>query len=284
MRLQARLLVPLMIMAMWLITSCSRPTNQAQGYIEGRYTYMATPVSGILKEINVSRGTQVKKGQILFVLEEEPESDLYAAALENLKQSIGARDAIAANLAYAKLTFERYQVLLPKKAVSQSQLDNARTIYNVLTAQLAQANATIASSTETVAQTKWTMNQKIVSAPVDAMVFDTYYRLGEYTLANQAVLSLLAPSNIKAIFYVSEAVLGKLKLSDKVSVQCDGCKQIYYGNISFISPTAEYTPPVIYSNETTEKLIYRIEAEFIPQVAAQLHPGQPVIVRYSNSR
>jgi HlyD family secretion protein len=281
MALKARLLFTIIILTLLGVTGCSRSENQAQGYIEGRYTYMATPVSGVLKELKVSRGTQVKKGQILFILEEEPESDIYSAAIENLNQSKSARDAISANLSYAKLTFERYRELFPKKAVSQSQLDNARAIFNALTAQLAQANATIASTAETLAQTKWMKDQKVVSAPYDAMVFDTYYRLGEYTIANQAVLSLLAPSNIKVIFYVSEWVLGSLKLGDQVTVECNSCSQTYTGHISFISPSAEYTPPVIYSNETTEKLIYRIEAEFSPQAAQALHPGQPVIVSYN---
>jgi len=243
---------------------------------------MATSVSGVLKEILVDRGATVKKGQTLFVLEAQPESDVYTAAVDSLKQSVDARDAIAANLSFAKITFERYKLLVPKKAVSQSQLDNAQSTYYANVAQLAQANASIATSTASLAQSGWTKDQKIVSAPVDAIVFDTYYRLGEYTVANQAILSLLAPENIKAIFYVSEAVLGGLKLGGKVTVQCDGCTKAYSGTISFISPSAEYTPPVIYSNETNEKLVYRIEAEFKPQDAYNLHPGQPVTVMYAS--
>jgi HlyD family secretion protein len=255
-------------------------SNEAQGYIEGRYTYMATPVSGVLKEWAVMRGTRVKQGQLLFVLEEQPESDLYDAALQNLKQSTASRDAIAANLTYAKIMYERYKILVPKNAIQQSMLDSAKSTYVATIAQLAQANANIAYNSATLAQASWTLNQKKVYAPVDAIVFDTYYRLGEYTIANQSVLSLLAPADIKAIFYISEADLGSIQLGDKVSVQCDSCEKLYFGRISFISPSAEYTPPVIFSTETNEKLIYRIEAEFKPTDAYHLHPGQPVTVTY----
>lgn len=265
----------------FLAVGCSRQsTHEAQGYIEGRYTYMATPVSGILRQIFVARGTTVKQGQKLFVLEEQPESDAYDAAVENLKQSINARDAIVANLVYAKLTYERYKILVPKNAIQQSQLDNAKSNYDAMIAQLAQANANIASTTATLAQAKWTKEQKIVYAPVDAIVFDTYYRLGEYTLANQPILSLLAPADIKAIFYIAEADLGNIHLNDDVSVHCDGCNKDYIGHVSFISPTAEYTPPVIFSTETNEKLVFRLEAEFSIQDAMNLHPGQPVTVMY----
>ena len=261
-----------------LLVSCSRSSSQqvVDGYLEGRYTYIATSVAGTLKQLLVTRGDQVKPGQTLFVLEAEPESDAYRAALDNLKQSTFARDAILANLSFAKLTYERYQILVPKGAIQQSQLDNAKSSYQSMLAQLAQANANIATAKANLAQAKWTSGQKIVTAPVAAMVFDYYYLPGEYTLANQAIISLLAPKDIKAIFYVSEDILGALKINDAVTVRCDGSAKNYLGKISFISPTAEYTPPVIYSEKTNAKLIYRIEAEFAAQDAVNLHPGQPI--------
>lgn len=265
----------------FLANACSRQSSHhSQGYIEGRYTYMATPVSGNLKELYVERGSKVQAGQKIFVLEEQPESDALDAAIENLKQTINARDVIAANLAYAKITYERYKILVPKQAIQQSELDSAKSTYDATVAQLAQANANIASSTASLAQAKWTKEQKSVYAPVDAIVFDIYYRLGEYTIADQAVLSLLAPADIKAIFYISETDLGGIHLHDEISLHCDGCGKDYVGHVSFISPTAEYTPPVIFSTETNEKLVFRLEAEFAPQDAINLHPGQPVTVTY----
>lgn len=263
------------------LTGCSsHPEGVAQGYIEGRYTYMATSVSGVLKELLVQRGTEVKQGQELFALEAQPESDVYQAASENLQQMIAARDAIAANLAYAKLTFERNQILVPKHAIQQSELDRSRSVYDANIAQLAQAEATINASTASLAEAKWRQGQKVVYAPVDGTVFDTYYRLGEYTTENQPVLSLLAPEDIKAIFFIGEKDLSRLHLGDAVTVNCDKCQKAYTAKISFISPSAEYTPPVIYSTETNEKLIYRIEARFDKEDAYQLHPGQPVNVAY----
>lgn len=272
----------LLISLAMTVTGCSRqPSHEAQGYMEGRYTYVATSVSGVLKELLVSKGMQVKEGQPLFILEQQPESDAYQQAQENLKEAIANRAATAANLTYAKLTFERNKILVPKKAIQQSELDRAQSQYEATQAQLIQAEAAIKASEAALAQADWTKNQKSIVAPVDGFIFDTYYRLGEYTLANQAILSMLAPADIKAIFYVPEADLGGIKLNDTVNVRCDGCKQVYQGRVSFIAPNAEYTPPVIFSNETSYKLIYRIEAVFSAQDAYQLHPGQPVNVTYT---
>ena len=52
------------------------------------------------------------------------------------------------------------------------------------------------------------------------------------------------------------------------------------GKVNFISPQAEYTPPVIYSRDSRAKLVFMVEIVFDPQTAANLHPGQPVDVQF----
>jgi HlyD family secretion protein len=54
--------------------------------------------------------------------------------------------------------------------------------------------------------------------------------------------------------------------------------QTYEGKVTYISPQAEYTPPVIYSQESREKLVFMIEVRFDTPTAAKLNPGQPVDV------
>ena len=59
-------------------------------------------------------------------------------------------------------------------------------------------------------------------------------------------------------------------------VRCDGCVGEVTARVSFISRTAEYTPPVIYSTEERSKLVFLIEAR--PDEAERLRVGQPVSV------
>ena len=75
-----------------------------------------------------------------------------------------------------------------------------------------------------------------------------------------------------------EKALGRLALGQKVFVSHDGGKTLS-ASIDFISPRAEYTPPVIYSSQCRSKLVFMIEAVVEPEVARRLHPGQPVDVR-----
>jgi len=65
-------------------------------------------------------------------------------------------------------------------------------------------------------------------------------------------------------------------------VTVDGMAGPVAGKISFISPKAEYTPPVIYSREVRDKMVFMIEMVFDPAIAAKLHPGQPVDVEFGS--
>ena len=65
-------------------------------------------------------------------------------------------------------------------------------------------------------------------------------------------------------------------------VAVDGVRDPFIGKVSYISPHAEYTPPVIYSKESRNKLVFMVEAVFDPATAAKLHPGQPVDVQFQS--
>ena len=80
--------------------------------------------------------------------------------------------------------------------------------------------------------------------------------------------------------FVPETRVGSIHYGDEVQASVDGVKDPFVGRVSYISPRAEYTPPVIYSRESRAKLVFMVESIFDPQVAANLHPGQPVDVEF----
>src|SRR5258708_29290208 len=93
--------------------------------------------------------------------------------------------------------------------------------------------------------------------------------------AGRPVLSILPPGNIKVRFFVGETMLAKVALGDAIEVTCDGCKPVT-AKVSFIARAAEYTPPVIYSLEERNKLVFMIEAR--AETPDGLRVGQPVSV------
>jgi HlyD family secretion protein len=94
--------------------------------------------------------------------------------------------------------------------------------------------------------------------------------------ASRPIVALLPPGNIKVRFFVPQTVLPRIVYGDAVTVRCDGCTGDLTAKVSFISKTAEFTPPVIYSLEERAKLVFLIEA--VPTEPGNLRVGQPVDV------
>jgi HlyD family secretion protein len=288
----------------------------AQGYVEGEFVRVAAQSSGTLERLLVARGDQVREGDLLFALEatderaarEQAAADLRAAEARLADLRKGKRqpeiEVIAAQKAQAEamrdlsaIQLRRQQQLVGTSAASKEQLDSARASYerdvarvNELAAQLEvarlaarsdeidAAEAAVAAAKAALARAEWQLDQRQGKAPAAAEVTDTLYRPGEYVTLGAPIVELLPPANVKLRFFVPEPLLGGLAVGDEVTFDCDGCPPKLGARISFIAPEAEYTPPVIYSRESRDKLVYLVEAA--PDAGApRLHPGQPVDVR-----
>jgi HlyD family secretion protein len=301
-----------------LCVGCSgRHPDAFQGYVEGEFVYLASSQPGQLRHLAVSRGAQVAAGAPLFTLEAVEEQAAQRQAREQLAAAeaqladlqtgkrppeVGVTRAqlVQAQVAAQKSALQRQRDETQYRAggISQEQLEGTRAQAESDTARVrelesqvevarlpgreqqlrAQADQ-VQAARAALAQADWRLEQKSVAAPKAGLVYDTLYREGEWIAAGDPVVRMLPPENIKVRFFVPETRLGSLPLGGKVSLHCDGCVADVPASISFISSEAEYTPPVIYSNETRGKLVYMIEARPAPEDAPKLHPGQPLQVR-----
>jgi HlyD family secretion protein len=146
--------------------------------------------------------------------------------------------------------------------------------------QITAAEANVQALEAALAAVEWNLSQKRRTAPQSGLVFDTLYREGEWVPAGRPVVVLLPPRNINVRAFVSETRVNALHRGDRAQVIVDGAPAPIHGQIRFISPRAEYTPPVIYSRASRSKLVYLVEVAFDPNTAATLHPGQPVDVQF----
>lgn len=300
-----------------LLAGCNRPpSNRWQGYIEGEFVYVASPLGGALEKLQVQRGQEVKAGEPLFTLEavaeqtarDEAERRLVQARadLEDAKKGQRPTELEAlqaqvqqaqAGLALAEKELARQQQLLSGGSATQQDLDRARATRDQDQQRVAQleaelqtaglgarpdrveaAAANVRALEAALARAEWDLSQKGQRAPQAGTVFDTLYREGEWAGAGKPVVVLLSPQNVKLRVFVPEPKLGSLHVGDPVQVFVDGTIGAVTGKVSFISPRAEYTPPVIYSRENRSKLVFRVEAIFDSATAMKLHPGQPVDV------
>lgn len=263
----------------FLVSGCTQQNYQQQGYVEAQFTYISPNFSGVLQQLLVTRGTMVKDGAPLFTLEEQPESSEVKQIAGQLEQAKAQKVQNQAALTLAEISLQRQQTLYPKRATSKEAVDIAQSNFDQATATLAASNANIIALQASLEKAQWSKGKKTLLAPTDALVFDTFYTPGELIEAGQPVVALLVAANIYIVFYLPESNLGGIKLGQKVQISCDGCPEIIIAEIGYISPQAEYTPPVIFSRETRDKLVYRIEAYVNEADAYKLHPGQPVTVK-----
>lgn len=287
------------------------------GYVEAEYVRLGAPIAGTLSKLDLKTGDQVRAGAPAFILEQENEKAERAEAefrvlhaqsqLADLKKGKRPDElaAVLAQLAQAEAALRRSRADLARQSqlvkadfISPAALDQARATAandearvselraDVRVARLGARSDEIVSAERDVkiaeaqlAQSDWKLAQKVQTVPADASVVDIYYREGEQVPAGNAVVSLLPPENIKARFFVPEKQLGALRLGQEVSLSCDGCGKPIAARVTYVSPSAQYTAPIIYSKENRASLVFMLEARPSRQDAPRLHPGQPLEIR-----
>ena len=299
------------------LSACSGDkTATYQGYVEGEYVHVASAVGGRLERLLVQRGQTIEAKTPLFNLEAEQETAVKQQADEQLKAAqahladlrLGRRtpevDVARAQLAQAMAAEEQAAQQLKRDAaqfeiggIARAQLDDSRANHAIKQArvrelagqlevsrlparveQIRAQDAEVAAARAVASQSNWRLDQRRLSASQAALVVDTLYREGEWVPAGSPVVRLLPPQNLKVRFFVPQAVAGALKPGRSVSLHCDGCGADVAAQVSYIASEPEYTPPVIYSNETRDKLVFMVEARPAPDGAQRLRAGQPVAV------
>jgi HlyD family secretion protein len=219
-----------------------------QGWVEADMIFVSPDEAGRVTKLNVREGDEVKTGEQLYTVDD----DLQVADLNQNK----------ATLANAQQTYDRAASLSKTGSGTQANLDSAVSALRVAEARLATSETRLA--------------RRKGFAPVPGTIQQIYFREGEMVAAQRPVLSIMPPGNMKIRFFVSETELPKLAIGDEVRVACDNCSADLTAKIYFIATTAEYTPPVIYSLDERNKLVYLIQAR--PSRPDSLRVGQPISV------
>ncbi len=291
--------------------------EQWLGYVEAETSYIAAPVSGRLAARPVERGARVVAGADLFTLDpESTDADTARAEAQVEAASAQAADLAdprqrapelaaaragaaraAAQLARARNDFDRVAALAERGFASRAQLDAARAARDAALAELNAAQAQVAAgemSAGRAAQQQAAraevagaaaslraqrQRQREIApvAPEAGVIEQTFYNPGEWVPANAPVVALLPDARRKLRFYVPQDRIAAVKLGATIRYACDGCAADSTARISFIAPRAEFTPPVIYSENARAKLVFLVEA-MLPPGRQPLPPGLPVAV------
>lgn len=296
------------------LAACAAPAPLATGYVEGDYVLISPVTTAQIETLNVRRGDRVTSGEVVAQLEKSDAKISVAQAeaavakaqseLANLREGKRPEEiqVIEATLTSAKAqadeanrSVERIAKLVERGAATQTQLDDARTALEVARAkvaeaqanldvaklparpqQIAAAEAAVRSGQADLDKANWVLEKRDLHAPADGIVSNVIHRAGEIVSPSTPVLSILPDGAVKLSLFLPEQSLSSLHVGDKLKVNCDSCGSDLTATVTYIADGPEFTPPVIYSLQNRQKLVYLVEAR--PDQAGALKPGQIVDV------
>ncbi|EGF59518.1 efflux transporter, RND family, MFP subunit [Bacteroides fluxus YIT 12057] len=161
--------------------------------IEGKQDVEVRPqVSGTITQVCVEEGARVRKGQVLFIIDQVP----YKAALQKAEAAVAAAEAGEAT---ARQTLEGKQSLFDDKVISDFELRTAQNDYKSAKAALLQAQAEMTEARNNLSYTE-------VKSPVDGYAGMTSYRIGALVSASMtdALIRVSDNSEMYAYFSLTE--------------------------------------------------------------------------------
>jgi HlyD family secretion protein len=297
------------------LAACAAPEVLAVGYVEGEYVNLAPVTAATLVEVGPRQGDRVAAGEVvarqeradaeIALAEAEAARDQAAAELANLREGSrpeeiavteAALEASRVRLREAERQATRQTALAERGVVPQADLDTVLATRDTAETDVAQLQAELAvqrlparvqvvaaaesrlrGAEAEVRDARWRLEQRELVAPAEGQVTDVFRRAGEIAGPTAPVLSLLPDGAFKLVAFVGETEVAGVAPGDVLEVRCDGCPPGQRATVSYVSDEPEFTPPVIFSVENRQKLVYRIEARPAEE-SRSLRPGQIVDV------
>ena len=255
--------------------------------------------AGKIVTLNVDEGSTVRKGDILARLDSQSlnhqlkiqyaQCQAEQALLtqyqngylpEEIATAKAAVSKSQSNVDLASITYERNASLLRSKSISKQEYDSARAQYQQAQASLAEAQAQlelmergyrqeiIASQDARVsachAQLAYlnyqVQNQGVIVAPFNGTVRSRTHELSDYVGAGETIFALTDEDHKRIRIYLSAEQLRLVKVGQEVSVEVPYNAPLA-GTISFISPTAMFTPKSVQTEDLRTDLIYEVRVE-----------------------
>jgi HlyD family secretion protein len=308
-------------LAAQLFSACAPAAPLAVGYVEGDYVLLAPIEVAQVQSVSVRRGDRVAAGTALATLEDadagiavaQAQAALGAAEAQLADLKVGKRPEEIAVLEAAVRSakaqadeagrvLDRTRDLAKRGIATQAQLDEATTAVEVAQAAIGQSEANLAvaklparpeaikaadnavkQAKAALDQAEWRLSKRTLTAPAAGRINDVIRNAGDTAGPTAPVVSMLPDGAVKLTVYVPEAAFSSIKVGSELAVRCDGCGSGLKARVSYVSPDPEFTPPVIYSLENRQKLVYLVEAR-LEGGAGPLQPGQIVDVDLEGNR
>ena len=215
------------------------------GTIEADQLAITPQASGRVVSAPPQEGAQVKKGDVLYLLD---------PALMKLAVSQAHAGVTAARANY-KHVKNKNSSTKADKATAKASLDQAIVAEKMAVVQLGFAR---------------------IAAPIDGVISNLAVRAGENANPGSTLAILSDVSNLSVTIYVPENRIGDVKIGQTGTLTTDSTKE-YAAKVTYVSPQAEFTPASIETKDQRVKLVYQVKLA-ITDADTALKPGMPADV------
>ena len=299
-----------------LLSGCfSSDAHQALGTLERDRVTLEATASELITDILIPEGSPVKTGQLILKLDNRKQLAAVAAAsaeaararayldemvngarIEDIAAARASVRQIEARLVDANKTFQRNEVLLQRKLISQSELDQARAARDALKAEKNNAREKLLSllngnRSETIEQAEASLSKALANQTLEEIKLDDLAlyatrdswldslprHLGERVSTGSTLAILLVNEAPYARIYVPEPHKASLHVGDHVTVHIDGVDKTFLGQVRWVSLDPAFTPHYALNEKERSRLVYMAEVQ-LPETASDLPSGLPVQV------
>jgi HlyD family secretion protein len=283
------------------------------GNIEAHESLVSFKVQGRIAELPIEEGQEVQDGALLARLEDADyrqrvrvdeagvgvrQSNLALTLAGTREQEIKAAQQnmldAKADLEEKQIDADRAQKLFAKDEATAQERDLAATAlkrsqatyaaaqqrYNEAVEGSRKEDIAIAQANLKQAQTDLGLSQvdlgyTVLRSPFTGVITVREAELGEVVAPGTPVVTLADLDHVWLRAYIAETDLGRIRWGQDATITTDtypGKK--YHGRISFISPSAEFTPKSVQTTTERVTLVYRIKID-LDNPNHELKPGMP---------
>lgn len=280
-----------LIAALSLVACNDDDAPDAYGNFEATEVVVSAQTSGQIEMFLPVEGMRLERGVVAAIID-TTQLALERAQLIAQRSAVGARrtevseqlKVLEVQRDIALRTYERTQRLRASQAATVQQLDQAERDYRVLVAQIEALRAQrssvgmdVASSEARVAQIGDRIAKSSVMNPQQGTVLTTYARAGEVVQPGQPLYKIADLDTLVLRAYVTGAQLSALRLGQQVEVRVDrgaGDLLTIPGTLTWISPSAEFTPTPVQTRDERAELVYAVKVR-VPNAGGVLKIGMP---------
>ncbi len=287
-----------------------------QGNVDIRQVELAFNAAGRIERMLVHEGDRVQEGQLLAVLDTrrmQHAVDLAQAQLdaqrevvarlragsrpEEIEQARANARAARVDARNAARTYERQEALAAQHFIAAQQADDARALSESADARLkaaeealrlvvlgprpediAAAEATLEANRAALAIAQRDLAEASLHAPSAGVIENRVLEPGDMASPQTPVFTLALGEPLWVRAYVRGPDLGRIHLGDRAAVRTDSYPgKRYRAWVGFISPTAEFTPKSVETEEVRTQLVYQVRV-FVCAPQDELRLGMPASV------